>query len=227
VIDDQRADPLSRSVPVELPTALLRDLLDLSSTDGHDGQAIDQRLTVVVAALRAAVPSYRGLSLTLVNHDHPVRVTVFIPPEDGEMITTSLRIPVSALVPRADAKSRIVFYAASRGAFVDLAADLAYLLRTQLSSPGEPAGPGGHVDGQPSPHGADGHRPILLDSDLPPTTLLSGMTGLDELSTINRAIGILVAEEGHHPAQAHVVLRRRAASAGVDAHVYAARLLRR
>ena len=211
---------------MELPTALLRDLLHLSSADGNDGPAIDQRLTAVVTAMRVAVPSYRGLSLTLVHHDHPVRLTAFIPPEDGESIASSLRIHISALVPRADAQSRIVFYAASPGAFVDLAADLTYLVQTQIGPPAEPPRSIGHVDGQSSSHGVDGHRPILLDSDLPPTTLLSGMTGFDELSTINRAVGVLVAE-GHLPDHAHVVLRRRAASAGVDAHVYAARLLRR
>ena len=213
---------------MELPTALLRDLLQLSSADGNDGQVIDERLTAVVAALRAVVPSYRGMSLTLVHQDHPVRVTAFLPPEDGESITASLRIPVSSLVPRSDPESRIVFYAATPGAFVDLAADLDYLLRTQVGSPDapEPPAPSGHVDGQSPSTRADGHRPMSLDSDLPPATLLSGMTGLDELSVINRAVGVLVAE-GHHPDQARAVLRGRAASAGVEAHVYAARLLRR
>ncbi len=213
---------------MELPTALLRDLLQLSSTDGNDGQAIDKRLTVVVTTLRAAVPSYRGMSLTLVHHDHPVRVTAFVPPEDGEAVTASLRIPVSSLVPRSDPGSRIVFYAATPGAFVDLAADLDYLLQTQIGSLDEPEPPAwsGHLGGRSPSTGADGHRPMLLDSDLPPATLLSGMTGLEELSIINRAVGILVAK-GHHPERAHAVLRRRAASAGVEAHVYAARLLRR
>jgi hypothetical protein len=55
--------------------------------------------------------------------------------------------------------------------------------------------------------------------------LVSGVTGLDDLSTINRAAGILI-DQGHEPDQAHAALRRHAAAAGVETHVYAARLLR-
>ena len=55
--------------------------------------------------------------------------------------------------------------------------------------------------------------------------MVSGVTGLDDLSTINRAIGILI-DQGHHPDQAHATLGQYAAAAGVAIHVYAARLLR-
>ena len=68
--------------------------------------------------------------------------------------------------------------------------------------------------------------PIALDADLPPPTLVSGLTGLDELATINRAVGLLI-DQGHHPVQAHATLQRHAAGAGIAPHVYAARLLRR
>ena len=223
-IHDLRADPRYRSVTVDLPTALLRDLLQLSDTDVANGEALDHSLTAVVAALQATIPSYRGISLALYQHDHPVTVTAFLPPQDGEMITTSLRVLVTALVPSAHAQSRIVFYASSPGAFVDLAADLAYLLRTAVHSFGTSAT--AEVADHSAPDGADGQHPIRLDSDLPPANLLSGLTGLDELTSINRAVGMLVAE-GHHPDQARAILQRRAASAGVEAHVYAARLLRR
>jgi hypothetical protein len=47
----------------------------------------------------------------------------------------------------------------------------------------------------------------VLDADLPPPTTMSGLIGLDELSTVNRAVGILV-DQGHHPNQAHATLRR-------------------
>jgi hypothetical protein len=47
-----------------------------------------------------------------------------------------------------------------------------------------------------------------------------------ELTVLNRAIGMLMAQ-GHGIEQAHQVLRREAAAAGVEPHVYAARVLRR
>jgi hypothetical protein len=42
---------------------------------------------------------------------------------------------------------------------------------------------------------------------------------------LNRAIGMLV-DQGHDIEQAHNVLRRDAAAAGVETHIYAARILR-
>ena len=71
----------------------------------------------------------------------------------------------------------------------------------------------------------DGHRPIVLDADLPPPTMMSEITGLDELSMIERAVGIMI-DQGHHPDHARAMLRRHAAAAGVEPQIYAARLLR-
>ena len=42
---------------------------------------------------------------------------------------------------------------------------------------------------------------------------------------VERAIGIMI-DHGHHPDHAHATLRRQAADAGVEPHLYAARLLR-
>jgi hypothetical protein len=47
-----------------------------------------------------------------------------------------------------------------------------------------------------------------------------------ELSTVNRAIGFLIGQ-GHIPSDAHEILCRGAAGAGVEVHVFAAGLLRR
>jgi hypothetical protein len=44
----------------------------------------------------------------------------------------------------------------------------------------------------------DGNRRITLDADVPPNPPVSGVSGLSELSTINRAIGVLI-DRGHHP----------------------------
>ena len=85
----------------------------------------------LVTALRAAVASYRGMYLTVVEGDQPVSLSAFHSTEDGA-ITTSLRLPFAALAPGFDVGSRVVFYAASPGAFVDLAADLGHALHAPI-----------------------------------------------------------------------------------------------
>ena len=46
-------------------------------------------------------------------------------------------------------------------------------------------------------------------------TLVSGVSGLSELSTINRAIGVLI-DHGHHPDHAVETLRREASREGLE-----------
>jgi hypothetical protein len=84
------------------------------------------------------VPSYRGLHLTLVEDGHPVSLAAFLKSEGAESITASLRIPFPALGPGFDHASGVVFYAATPGAFVDLAADLGYALDTPTTTPDAP-----------------------------------------------------------------------------------------
>ena len=222
---------------MDFPTALLRDLLELSASidDAGDGD-LDARLTALVTAVRAAVPSYQGLSLTVHDNGHPVNLTSFPPTAADQAITTSMRLPFTALSPQLDSRSRVIFYAATPGAFVDLAADLGHALGapTVLSqhSPNptnDPDDDGQQDDSRPR-DGQQGDRAgaavIVLDADLPPPTVVSQLTGLHEMATINQAIGVLI-DRGHHPDDAHAVLHRHAAAAGLDTHIYAARLLRR
>jgi len=212
---------------VDFPTALLRDLLHLSSSVELDEDELGARLAALVTALRAAVPSYRGMHLTVVEADQPVGLSAFHSTEDGA-ITTSLRLPFAALAPGFHVGSRVVFYAATPGAFVDLAADLGHALhapiifdglRPRLSESLE-------GDGQHGDNPRDGQESIVLDADLPPATLVSRLNGLADASTINRAVGMLI-DQGHHPDEAHATLHRHAVTAGVEPHIYAARLLRR
>jgi hypothetical protein len=210
---------------VDLPTALLHDLVHLSSSAGLHDDVIAAPLSVTVAALRAAVPSYRGLYLTIVENGHPIQVATFLPQQDGESIATSLRLPLAALAPGLHIDSQIVFYAATPGAFVDLAADLGYALTIPTTTDSRRA-TSPDLNGHPGTDHREGHRSIVLDGDLPPATLVSGVTGLDNLSAINRAVGILI-DQGHPPNQAYATLRQDAATAGVAIHIYAGRLLRR
>jgi hypothetical protein len=223
---------------VDLPTVLLRDLIQLSSHLDLDDDALSGLLVSLVESLQAAVSSYRALHLTIVDIGHPVSLTAFVPDHDVDSITTSLRIEFAALGPGFDSKSHVVFYAATPGAFVDLAADFGYALDTPVVTTATPAGSAG-TDGalRHSPYQRDGDRPrdlacrdgdalIVLDADLPPPTAISRLVGLDELTMINRAVGILI-DQGHHPNEAHAALLGHAAAAGVHLHVYAARLLKR
>jgi hypothetical protein len=210
---------------VDLPTALLRDLQQLSSSVGLDADACRAPLVSLVEALQAAVPSYRGLHLTIVDDGHPVSLTAFASPADGDSVHTSLRVGFAALGP-GDGESHVVFYAATPGAFVDLAADFRYAPDTLTTTAGTPAGAVDSKDGarQHGPGGGDADQLIVLDADLPPLTTRSGLVGLAERSVLDRAIGIMI-DQGHDPNLAHATLRRRAAAAGVEPHIYAARLL--
>ena len=116
---------------MDFSTALLRDLLHLSSSVELDEDELGARMAALVTALRTAVPSYRGMYLTVVEDDEPVGLSAFESTEDGA-ITTSLRLPFAALAPGFHVGSRVVFYAASPGAFVDLAADIGPALKLNV-----------------------------------------------------------------------------------------------
>jgi hypothetical protein len=212
---------------VDLPTVLLRDLLQLTSYLDLDDEGLCEPLAALVESLQAAVPSYRALHLTIVDIGHPVSLTAFVPLHDTDSITTSLRVGFAALSPGFDDASRVIFYAATPGAFVDLAADFGYALGTPIViADALPTGTDSTDDGQYDAACDDGRPLLLLDADLPPPTTISGFVGLDQLAVINRAVGILI-DQGAHPNQAHAALLNFAAEASVEPHMYAARLLRR
>ena len=212
---------------MDLPAALLAHLQDLTASIGQDDQDLDDTLAVLTAALHSTATTYCGFQLTIVENRWPVTLTAFADGHDADgqdvLVGTSLRLPLALVSPTADTESRVVFFAVTPGAFTDLAADLSYALGGVPVDSALPAVDGvdqrgTRVDGQ--------RRAIELDVDLPPRSRVSGLTGLAELTVLNRAIGILVAQ-GHDVEQAHHVLRRKATAAGVEQHIYAARILRR
>jgi hypothetical protein len=219
--NDQRADPLPRSASVDLPAALVAHLQDLTASIGQDDQDLDDTLAMLTAALHSTASTYCGFQLTIVENQWPVTLTAF---SDGHHVPvgTSLRLPLVLVSPAVDPESRVVFFAGIPGAFTDLAADLSYALRGMPVDQAWPAADGvdqrgTHVDGR--------RRAIELDVDLPLLSRVSELTGLAELTVLNRVIGMLVAQ-GHDIEQAHQVLRRDAAAAGAEPHIYAARVLR-
>jgi hypothetical protein len=120
-------------------------------------------------------------------------------------------VPLALLDPDFEAASRIVFYAGTAGALVDLAADLQFALC------------GGSTAGLLADHVP---ARIQLDADPPPPTRGFSLSGLAELSAIERAVGVLIVQ-GHHPDHAHRTLRRDAARAGLEPHDWAAAVLLR
>ena len=211
---------------MDLPTALVNDIVELSTSVGQEPGSVRGPLSSLIGDLKLAVRSYCGLQLVLVDHDHAVTLSAYEHAVEVADAVTSLSLPLSALGP-ADPSSRIVFYASTKGAFVDLAADLTYALGLA-----DPAGASDQAaaaaDGHHGAHPThDAHRQgIILDADVPLASTVSGLDGLAERSTINRAVGVLL-DDGHHPDDARRELSRQAGAAGTDSHSYAIRILRR
>jgi hypothetical protein len=207
---------------VDISTALFNQLAQFANSVGLDAEILHLPLTNLAAHLRAVIPSYRGLQVTILFSDQPVTLTELIPQQTDGAVTTSLRVPLSLLGPGHDEGSRIIFYASTPGAFVDLAADLGYVLKAAVRTD--------HLDGDGAASDAAPYAELpislVLDGDLSPDLADSGLTGLPELSSINRALGILI-DRGHNAGDAYDILRLEATAAGVATHVFAARMLRR
>jgi hypothetical protein len=206
---------------VDLPAALLAHVHDLTVSIGQDDQDLGDTVAALTTALRATATSYCGFQLTIVENQWPVTLTAFTDGHDLP-VGTSLRLPLG-LVSWVDGESRVVFFAGTPGAFTDLAADLSYALGgIPVEQRSSAANNADHrrtrVDG--------GLKAIQLDTDLPPLSHVSGLTGLAELTVLNHAIGMLI-QQGQDLEQAHQLLRREAAAAGVQPHIYAAQILRR
>jgi hypothetical protein len=208
---------------VDLTTVLFTNLyLCRNGTSLVGDDALDTSLAAFTAAIETAVPSYVGLQMMIGQDGHPVTLTRIAPHHTAK---TSLRLPLRILGPRFDDESRVTLYAATAGAFVDLAADLSYALHLPTcTARSTDVGSSDADDQQRSRVGTD--RRIILDADLLPSPLASGVSGLSELSTINRAIGVLIGH-GQHPDHAVDTLRRGAFRDGLEPHSYAARLLGR
>jgi hypothetical protein len=170
---------------VDTPTLLIDDIhnlfSDLAVTDGFTEEPVEleKLLTALTEAVKSAAPSYRGLALTLIIDKQPVSLTSAEVGNTSD-IATSLRLWL-AWIPSLGAGSRITFYASTPGTFVDLAADLAFVL---------------------------GSESLRLDEDIP-SVLVSDLTGVGRLSAINRAVGVLVSH-GHTTDSAQRELRHTA-----------------
>jgi hypothetical protein len=171
--------------------ALLTDALDLPDV------GVAETLTRLATDARSAVESYLGLSVAIAAHETTFDLIFLNADARPEQITTSLLVPLAGAADGGDprvgktsveASIALILYAASPGAFVDLAADLAWIT-------GRPAGD----------FALDQHR------SLPPNSTAR----FTDLSSINQALGVLI-ERGSTPEQAERQLAARAATAGIE-----------
>jgi hypothetical protein len=193
------------------PFGLLTEQLgDLTITLDDPGTDLKAMLDVLSDDLTAAVPSYLGLTLTLHLDDGPVTLTTV----DADLALGAgawIEFPLATLAS-ADPASTLVCYARRPGSFVALATALnnqapaspgcvsAVNLYWMAAETGLVLRPGGQH---------------MLDSPVPGAAPVqpAGISGLDSLTVINRAIGVLISG-GLGPAQAHSELLRRAAVDG-------------
>lgn len=186
---------------MQISPAVLADLALLSDALDDPDADIAQSLQRLAADTKDAVASYLGLTITITTSGGPVVISAF---EDGTGPNDSRSSLTVELQPRSSmelippAPITVVLYAANPGAFVDMAADLTWL--------------GGGLIEYP------------LDLGLPPFVNSTPVQTVRGLSSINQAIGLLIAQ-GHTPEQARAHIDQIAAETGTDGPTAAGQLL--
>ena len=183
---------------MDLPPRLVAELAALTEAVADPEVDLQARVHDVAEMVQTAVPSFLGLRITADVEGHPFVLTAVDPATPD--IGASLALSFGPSGPRTD-KVVVVFYAATPGTFVDLAADAAVVLGRD---------PGA----------------VVLDAHLdepPGARLLSGTTGWADIGVLNQAIGLLLGH-GHTPTQARAALAQDALASGTST-VDAARAL--
>jgi len=188
---------------MDTSATLPADLADLSAALDNPRLDVETELRAFTAGLKLAVGSYVGMTITIVVNEYQVSFSAYDEAVGAsfEMAASRLLIPLGAIYATS-AGGTLLLYAATPGAFVDLAADLTYALgidRTDLV--------------------LDDHIAALPDGPG------SAVTGLDGHALINRAIGVLV-DRGHTPESAGGALRRLSRLNGGKPHLAAGHVLR-
>jgi hypothetical protein len=185
---------------VKFTVLLAAELASLSAALDEPGSDIGQGLRLLAAAAAAAVSSYLGLSVVVTRSDSSFTVALL---EDGVTVGDIGTSIVLALPGAGDGQGlaavAFVLYARAPGAFVDLAADVAWLTGRPLTD-------------------------FALDEHL---TVPNAPTPLVEASVINQAIGVLIGRS-YTAKQAHRELDTQSAHRATDrltaAHLILARI---
>jgi hypothetical protein len=185
---------------VKIAAALAADLSILTAALDEPGTDVAHSLRQLTANAIAAIPTFLGMTVTVGVGDPPFTFTTFVEGAWTGGVRTSLRLAQPG-VGDVGLLPAVVFvlYAGSPGAFVDLAADLAWLTARPLGD-------------------------FVLDQHVPVPAEWISATSLSEASLINQAIGVLVGQ-GSTPEQAERHLTTEGADAGVTRHAVGLRIL--
>jgi hypothetical protein len=174
---------------VEITAALAADLATLSEALDETAADISEALRRLVADVRLAVRSYLGLTVTSGDATFPLTLTAMEDPAHPDDVVSSLMMPLSdESADGVPSRLALILYAARPGAFVDLAADLAWLTGRRLSD-------------------------FALDQHLRGPAQQDSGGGVQVASLVNQAIGVLLGR-GYTPEQAALEIDSRAAAAG-------------
>lgn len=174
---------------MDINCSLAARLVDLAETLDDPTVDLGTGLRRLDADLQIAVDSYVGMSMTVTVGPDTVEVPA-TETIDPSAVQASIRVPESALgLVESGSRVTMTFYAAVSGAFVDLAADLAWSTGTALAD-------------------------FVLDEHRVPPTSGDHRGGLGLLSVIHQAIGTLIAR-GRTPEQADQQLSLRALEGGI------------
>lgn len=182
---------------VDIPNALAADLVALTEAIEEPGVDLEDLLVRLGDTSALAVDSFLGLTISLLVDGMSVQLSAWQNGPGEGQIATSATLPLSALGGLGP-HGTITFFAAVPGAFVDLAADLAYALRLEAHD-------------------------VQLDRHLHAPASRDG-SGLPAMSAVNQAIGFLI-ERGHTPEDAAAHLQRLAHAGDVSTSVAAHRLI--
>jgi len=180
--NDQRVGHSEYQALVDLHPDLIRQLNQLSEAldDGTDLHAV---LAVLADDLLAVMPGFLGLELTLAEANTPLTLTT-LTAGTSTAVRASLLLPLARMGWTTEANSTLIYYADTPHAFAALAADV----RATFD-----------LDGQ-----------VVVDQHLEPATSPPSFTDLDDLSTLNQAIGILIGRGDLTLEEAHRELHRLA-----------------
>jgi hypothetical protein len=182
---------------VDISTAWAADLAALTESLDEPGTDISQTVRQLAADTKTAVHSYLGLSAMFSVGGQRLEFTALEEDAEPEDIRASLRISLPTNVSGTEdpaATASLILFAATPGAFLDLATDLSWL-----------AGSLGGLD----------TAAFVLDEDLTVPRDPDTPSGLKALSTVDQAIGVLISQ-GNTPEQAHHHLDLLAAYTRVD-----------
>jgi hypothetical protein len=180
-----------RTIQMALSPALAAQLAALTASIDEPELDLGDQLDVFATAVRAAVPSYRGMRLTVRMPGQPITFT-HRDSDSTNDIQTSVLVPLTETESTAE-ETTLVLWAAKPGAFVDLAADISHLLGVPLAR-------------------------LELDAHHTPSIVkVGGIDGIEDLAVINQAIGVLIARGATPESAAAELTRERSAKQYIGA----------